>query len=89
MIRVFCIDGVIVETEHEVTKADLDSQVLMPIENQPIMAGLLAHEGVTLLTPMTSVLFTNEFGGRMLEDRNTEMMADVGEALDADPVEWP
>jgi hypothetical protein len=88
-MRVFCIDGVVVETDHEFTDVDFRVQVVMPIENQPIMAGLLAHDGVTLLTPLVAREFADKFGGRMVEDRNTEMMHDVGEALSGDPVDWP
>jgi hypothetical protein len=90
-MKVFCIDGVIVDTDYEPTREDLESQVFMPIENQPIMAGLLAHEEVPLLTPLTASSFIDRFGGRMLEDRNTEMMRDVADALCPDhiPTDWP
>lgn len=88
-IRIFCIDGVIVESEHEVTKEDLDSQVIMPIEDQPIMAGVLSGKDVPLLTPQMSHQFIDQFGGRMVEDINSETFPAVGEALVGDSTEWP
>lgn len=92
-VKVFCIDGVIIEIDREqVTREALERQALMPIEDQPIMAGHLSHLDVELLSPMEGAEACDKFDGRMIQDRNTETFGEVAESLnvpDYPPKDWP
>lgn len=97
MPRVFCIDGIVVDIPSDrVTKQELKYQALMPLENEPIMAGILRDRGVDLLSPMRGDEVMDKYDGMMLEDINTETFKEVTEALqergevDSDASgEWP
>jgi hypothetical protein len=83
MPKVFCIDGVVVDIlESKVTNERLKYYELMPIENQPIMAGILRDQGITLLSPEMGHQVVDKFNGMMLEDINTETFKAVSEALE-------
>lgn len=89
-VRVFCIDGVIVEILREaVSDEAIRTQSLIPIELQKTMRKVLAGQNIELLSPITAAKTIIEFGGRMVEDRNTETFADVSEDLDGERTEWP
>lgn len=96
MPKVFCIDGVVVDIlEIKVTKDRLARHELIPIENQPIMAGILRDQGITLLSPEMGHQVVDKFSGMMLEDINTETFKQVSDALEergfsvGEKKDWP